>query len=169
MITVYHGSTFIVEKPLVTIGRKNLDFGQGFYVTRLQEQAKNWALIMQTLRFSDKALINKYEFDWDAVNAEKFNVLSFDIYNSEWLNFIANSRNGKRPWDGYDLIEGGIANDKVIDTVEAYLNRDINVETALGRLAYVKPNNQISILNQSIIDKYLHFVGFDLITEKNSK
>ena len=30
---VYHGSTQAVEYPLVGVGRENLDFGKGFYVT----------------------------------------------------------------------------------------------------------------------------------------
>ena len=40
MITVFHGSVVEVDKPLVKLGRKNLDFGQGFYVTDLRDQAK---------------------------------------------------------------------------------------------------------------------------------
>ena len=43
MLTVYHGATCIVEKPLCHIGRDNLDFGKGFYVTDLKEQAISWA------------------------------------------------------------------------------------------------------------------------------
>ena len=36
---LYHGSNVIVEHPLVSIGRKDLDFGPGFYLTPLFEQA----------------------------------------------------------------------------------------------------------------------------------
>ena len=43
MIIVFHGSVVEVDKPLVKLGRKNLDFGQGFYVTDLREQAVRWA------------------------------------------------------------------------------------------------------------------------------
>ena len=39
---LYHGSTQIIEKPLVSYGRENLDFGKGFYTTNIQEQAENW-------------------------------------------------------------------------------------------------------------------------------
>lgn len=42
-ITVYHGSTEKVENPNCRFGRKHLDFGQGFYVTNLREQAVAWA------------------------------------------------------------------------------------------------------------------------------
>ena len=30
---VFHGTTLIVDTPLVGVGRKNLDFGEGFYLT----------------------------------------------------------------------------------------------------------------------------------------
>ena len=39
---LYHGSTVIVEKPLVSYGRDNLDFGKGFYTTSMQSQAEKW-------------------------------------------------------------------------------------------------------------------------------
>ena len=43
MITLYHGSYIAVPSPLVGLGRKKVDFGQGFYLTNLHEQAKAWA------------------------------------------------------------------------------------------------------------------------------
>ena len=45
MRRVYHGGIEIVEQPLVHIGRDNLDFGKGFYVTNVLKQAKIWAQI----------------------------------------------------------------------------------------------------------------------------
>lgn len=41
MITLYHGTYLAIQNPLAKIGRKNLDFGPGFYLTRIEEQAKN--------------------------------------------------------------------------------------------------------------------------------
>lgn len=38
MLTVCHGATCIVERPLCHAGRPNLDFGQGFYITDLKDQ-----------------------------------------------------------------------------------------------------------------------------------
>lgn len=40
MLKVYHGSYCKVEKPETAKGRGNLDFGKGFYITDIQEQAK---------------------------------------------------------------------------------------------------------------------------------
>ena len=37
MTTLFHGSFISIEHPLVNVGRKKLDFGPGFYLTRLQK------------------------------------------------------------------------------------------------------------------------------------
>ena len=37
---LYHGSTVIVDKPLVSYGRDNLDFGKSFYTTSMQSQVE---------------------------------------------------------------------------------------------------------------------------------
>lgn len=37
-ITVYHGGTERVDVPICRLGRENLDFGRGFYVTDIKEQ-----------------------------------------------------------------------------------------------------------------------------------
>ena len=49
MLTVYHGSTYRVEQPLAGVCRPNLDFGVGFYLTDLKEQAVRWALFAQLI------------------------------------------------------------------------------------------------------------------------
>ena len=139
MRKVYHGSIETVEQPLVHIGRDNLDFGKGFYVTDVLNQAKN-----------------HYLFDFDKAIAE-FRHKKFERYDAEWLHFIVDCRSGKTVWKDFDFIEGGVANDSVIDTVESFISGMIDEEKALGLLAQHRPNNQICILNQRIIDTCLRF------------
>lgn len=38
---VYHGSNMIINHPDVYHSYRNLDFGRGFYVTTVKEQAEN--------------------------------------------------------------------------------------------------------------------------------
>lgn len=38
-MTLYHASTLCIDKPDVLHSRDNLDFGKGFYLTSLYEQA----------------------------------------------------------------------------------------------------------------------------------
>ena len=113
-ITLYHGSTLSIEHPLAKVGRADLDFGRGFYLTSLRSQAEQWAARVQLLRASTTAWINVYEFDMDAAIKAVFKLLRFDAYDQHWLNFIVASRNGKQPWKDYDIIEGGVANDRAL-------------------------------------------------------
>lgn len=41
---VYHGSIEIIKNPDVVHSKKFLDFGQGFYLTTFESQAKKWRL-----------------------------------------------------------------------------------------------------------------------------
>ena len=156
-IILFHGSTQIVETPLVIKGRDNLDFGKGFYLTSYREQAQQWALRLKTLRHAKTVWVNEYTFDLEKALSMGFKRLQMPTYNEEWLNFIAASRHGEQPWLGFDIIEGGVANDKVVDAVEAYIAGLADVDHTLNKLSYAKPNNQICLLNQSLIDSCLTF------------
>lgn len=155
IIEVFHGGTEVIEHPLVSAGRPGLDFGQGFYVTVMRDQAQLWADRMARQRRT-KGVLSVYTLDMKALRA-KYSYQFFPHYDSDWLNFIANSRTGKRPWEGYDCIEGGIANDRVIDMVEAYIAGTVTADFALAELSKHQPNHQICILNQQAIDECLHF------------
>lgn len=152
---VYHGSTFRVESPLVGVGRDDLDFGKGFYITDLKGQASRWARRLSANR-GQEAVLNVYEFDIESARAE-YRCLRFPNYDKEWLQFIAANRRGEERWRGYDMIEGGVANDRVAVTLELYMNDYISEEEALGRLSAQVPNNQICITNQDIVNAYLIF------------
>ena len=153
---LYHGGTEAVMHPDCKMGRPDLDFGQGFYVTLLQEQAEGFARRKARDRKS-KPVISVYEFDYDAA-IKDCAYLNFEFYNEAWLDFVVESRSGLKPWTSYDIVEGGVANDRVIDTVELYTIGILDKASALGRLSEHQPNHQICILNQEILDKYLKFV-----------
>ena len=154
---VYHGSTLCVENPLVGVCRDNLDFGKGFYLTDICEQAISWAKRVAIIYNKPNAYLNKYELDYETI-CRNYRILSFETYNETWLDFVMASRRGERRWSDYDIIEGGIANDRVFNTIELYFNGLTDKGEALKRLSYEQPNNQICLLNQSLIDKYLHFI-----------
>ena len=153
---VYHGTTMIVDAPLVGIGRRNLDFGLGFYVTDIEEQAISWAT--RPINGAKPNILNKYEFEIEDVLSAGYRYKKFDAYDSEWLDFVVENRRGGMAWKDYDIIEGGIANDRVFNTIELYDAGLITKEEALTRLKYEKTNNQICIITQQIVDDYLHFV-----------
>ena len=131
MLTVYHGSTSCVETPLAGVCRANLDFGVGFYVTDFRSQAERWALRVAGLRNASDAVLNVYHLDNEAVDAADYCRLRFDSYDAAWLDFVAACRRGYDLWKAYDLIEGGVADDRVVRTVDLYLRGDYTREEAL--------------------------------------
>lgn len=160
MIKLFHGSYLTIQTPLVKLGRKKVDFGQGFYLTKIYKQAESWARIIAE-RKSRNTLptISTYTLDDDAIKAERYNIKIFDNYNIEWLEYVVDCRRGGVLQQQFDMVEGGVANDNVIDTVEDYENGIITAEQALGQLRYKAVNHQICILNQEIVDKYLTFIS----------
>ena len=66
-------------------------------------------------------------------------------------------------YNRYDIIEGGIANDKVFNTVELFFDGLIDKTEALKRLRYEKPNWQMWFKKQLIIDRYLTYKGSEQI------
>lgn len=157
MLTVYHGSTYCVEQPLAGICRPNLDFGIGFYVTDMREQASRWALRTADVRHETEAWLNSYSLDIKTCRSS-YRYLHFDQYNADWLDFVVDCRKGGIRWQAYDIIEGGIADDRVIRTIDLYMRGDYTRDEALTRLIHQEANNQICIINQEVIDNHLRFI-----------
>lgn len=156
MTTLYHGSYTVVQQPQTTLGRRCLDFGKGFYLTNIRQQAEHWAqLVTERKTRNGVAKLNVYLFDESL--ARQYRWLQFDEYNLEWLDYVVACRNGEDIWQQYDVVEGGVANDNVIDTVEDYTQGIITAEQALGQLRYKPVNHQLCIINQKVIDSCLHF------------
>lgn len=152
---VYHGSYCIVDNPDIRYSREALDFGKGFYLTNIKEQAINWSKKFKIR--GKKAYLNIYELDLDKIE-KVYRIKLFSNYDNEWLDFILECRNGSAIYNNYDILIGGIADDRVYNTMELYVDNLISKEEALKRLKYYKPNNQICIVNQDIIDLHLKFV-----------
>lgn len=156
---VFHGGTSTVEQPRADAGRANLDFGLGFYVTDIRKQAEDWATKVAGHR-NLLPVINKYELNREATLAD-FRCKVFTEYDGEWLDFIVASRLGQKPWQEFDYIEGGVADDRVVDTINLYMADLMSRDKALERLSEHRPNNQMCLLSQQLIDKYLIFHGAD--------
>ena len=103
-------------------------------------------------------IVNSYELNMEKVQRE-FSCKTFPEYDVQWLQFIVENRLGMDNGMAFDLVEGGIADDRVIDTVEAYMAGMMPLEIALRNLAMHRPNNQICIRNQRIVDTCVEFAG----------
>lgn len=144
---LYHGSYVEIAKPDLKHSRSNVDFGFGFYTTPLYEQAAKWCEKFK--RRGREGIISCYDFDESAY--ESLKTLKFDSYSEDWLDFILNCRSGKDTTD-YDIVIGGVANDKVFNTVELFFDGLIDKKEAISRLRYEKPNLQICFRTEKALE-----------------
>ncbi len=168
MIRLYHGSYMSIPAPLTGVGRKELDFGPGFYVTRMREQAERWANRVCVIRAKTTPILSIYDFDEEKLPPNT-KILNLQRYDRNWLDFITSSRRGKEPWKYYDIVEGGVANDQVIDTVEDYFSGRITAEQAIGQLRFASPTHQMCIRNQDIVDRCLRFLDCVIMPMKGGE
>ena len=122
----------------------------GSEVKNLHERAVSYARRFR--RRNQDAWLNSYEFDY---NPSHWKIRRFDSYDGDWLEFISNCRAGNDGTD-YDMVIGGVADDKVIRTLDRYFEGEITAEHALGILIYEKPNIQYCIRSQAMLNECLN-------------
>ena len=149
---LYHGSRQIVEYPEIRKAKYNKDFYFGFYCTKYKNQAERWAS-----RYGRQGYLNTYHYTPNP----KLNYLDFPEMTEEWLDFILTCRSGHDTSD-YDIVEGGVANDKVFNTVELFFDGLIDKKEAIKRLRYEKPNLQICFRTEKALS-LLHFEGSETL------
>ena len=139
LLTIYHGSKQIIEKPVFGEGRKTNDFGLGFYCTESSDFAKEWAVSSLRDGFS-----NRYTLDTEFMSVLRLNGPEYTILN--WMAVLVAHRlfpirtpvarraknylieNFGINVNAYDLIIGYRADDSYFDFAEAFLNNTITVE-----------------------------------------
>ena len=170
-ITIYHGSQRIVAVPTFGEGRKNNDFGLGFYCTESNDLAKEWAVSSLRDGFS-----NRYTLDTEFLNILRLNNPDYTILN--WMAVLVEHRlfTIKTPVAGrakqylidhfrvnvnaYDLIIGYRANDSYYDYAEAFLNNGITVEQLSRAMQLGKLGEQIVLKSKFAFSK-IKYEGFE--------
>ena len=142
----------IVEHPDTQHSRKYLDFGRGFYLTTIHEQAVRYA--QRFKRRGQSAWLNIYEL---SDHLEPWNIKKFESYDKEWLDFVAKCRNGENVGN-YDMVIGGIANDRVILTLDRYFAGELSQEETLGLLKFERPNIQYCIRSEKMLKESLTYI-----------
>ena len=84
-MTIYHGSEEIIEHPVFGAGRKNNDFGVGFYCTEDKDLAKEWAVSSLHDGFA-----NRYTLDTEYLNILHLNSAEYTILN--WIAVLVEHR-----------------------------------------------------------------------------
>ena len=171
-ITLFHGSEKIVETPVFGEGKKNNDFGLGFYCTESEALAKEWAV--SSLR---DGLSNRYTLDTEYLNILNLNSSDYTILN--WIAVLVEHRlfSIKTPvahraerylidnfginTNAYDLITGYRADDSYFDYAESFLNNGISVEQLARAMRLGKLGEQV-VLKSKFAFSRIQFEGFDV-------
>ncbi len=139
---IYHGSTEQVELPEIREPNRTLDYGVGFYLTSSREQAESWV----RRKFKGDVLrgwLNVYEY-LPEIESD-LSVLSFDIPDEQWLDFVMANRMNKDFTHDYDIVKGPVANDRVYASFALYEAGLLNKQTLISELKTYKLVNQILI------------------------
>ena len=153
---LFHGGFAAVAQPDLAHSRKAVDFGPGFYVTPIYEQAKRWS--EKRKRRFGVATVSRYEFDESA--AMELRVLKFESYSEAWLDFIVKCRSGNDD-SLWDVVSGGVANDKVFDTLEAFFDGFATKAQTIDKLRMETPNVQLCFRTAAL--DTLRFIGSEQI------
>jgi len=142
IITVYHGSDKIIEKPEFGKGHIYNDYGRGFYLTFNKDLAGEWAV----LRTGFNGYVNEYELNLTGMNVLDTNDIALETLMAiliknrdiDFAEVFVDNRNlfiEKYDMDisGYDVIRGMRANDRFYSYMRGFITGLITKE-AVGRL-----------------------------------
>ncbi len=136
---LYHGSNVTVEKPKIIKSKRNLDFGNGFYLTSDLDQAIKWSFTTTMRRKKGNKSVSVYNYNEN----NNLKILKFDSPNTEWLHFVSLNRKRLYEENNYDIIIGPVANDNTMPVINDYLNNVYNEEEAIKRLLTQNLKDQI--------------------------
>ena len=102
---LYHGSNMAIDTIDLDKCRPYKDFGKGFYLTDIQEQAQRMAA--RTARmFKGDPTLTAFEFDLkEVMRASGLKVRIFEKPDREWAKFVMSNRdiNTVQPCHDYDI------------------------------------------------------------------
>lgn len=132
---LYHTGFQVIQTPDVHYGRKNADFGQGFYLTSDAEFAHRWA----RQRMGEKTIVNTYAFDEEGLTVHRF------CRDAAWFDYLSGNRRLRPDTLAADVIIGPIANDTLYDTFGIITSGFLKPEDAMRLLLIGPEYTQIAL------------------------
>ena len=163
-MVLYHGSTKVLEKPVLGIGNPKNDYGLGFYCTENLELAKEWTSTERNDGFA-----NRYEIDMEGLRILHLNKSPYHILN--WLSILLENRtfvlsqglpsearaylleHFLPEYDAYDLIIGYRADDSYFSFANAFLNNTISLEQLRRAMFLGKLGEQVVLRNKKAFSR----------------
>ena len=168
IITLYHGSTKIIEKPEFGIGNIRNDYGLGFYCTESLELAKEWASSSRAGGFANAYSLDVTELSILNLSSPEYSVL-------DWLAVLVDNRIFSIPAplaaeardyirsqflpdiSLYDAIRGFRADDSYFTFAMDFLNSAISLRQLGHAMSLGELGEQFMLKSQKSFD-LLHFI-----------
>lgn len=157
---LYHGTNLDIEKIELSKCRLYKDFGTGFYLTEIEEQAEKMAKRVSRI-YGGNPIINVYEVQDDYLDNPLLNIKLFGTDPTpEWAQFVMNNRNKEfANYESsecntdckYDIVSGPIANDDMALLFRQYQNNLITFDVLTEGLTFREVTNQISFHTERAI------------------
>lgn len=149
ILHLFHTGFQVIEKPDITIGRRNADFGRGFYLSENEEFSRRWARERKGLT----TYLNTYKLDPAGLNIKQL------TGDEEWFGYIcANRANKPDAFADYDVVIGPIANDTIYDTWGIITSGLLKEDQALRLLMTGPVYEQTAIKTEKAVS-LLQFTG----------
>lgn len=141
---LYHGSNTEIKTIDLAKCKPYKDFGQGFYLTEIEEQAVQMARRTTSI-YGGEAVVTHFEFDEVSVLKDtSLSIKRFDKPNEEWALFVmANrGREQKHPTHNYDIVIGPVADDTIATLFRNFEDGIIDLPMLANGLKYKKISSQ---------------------------
>jgi hypothetical protein len=163
----YHGTNILIGEIDIRRSRLRTDFGKGFYVGTNLGEARKWAASQSMLHETPTVIRYTLSDVIFNLNDNSLRRLWFSAPTVEWLDFVRDNRRlvapdslQKEPRHDYDVVYGPVANDKVVDVVDDYIDGKVTADEAIARVRVIKSVYQISFhtalslsyINQSLTE-----------------
>lgn len=150
---LYHGSNILIDGINLAMCRPYKDFGKGFYMTDIKEQAEKMALRVARI-YGGNPVVNIFEIDDDFKNVPNIKIKDFgEQTTEEWAKFVMNNRDRTfadiqnvlcNMDNKYDIVIGPVADDNMALLFRQYANEIIDFSTLLKGMIYKKTSSQYS-------------------------
>lgn len=167
---LYHGSNRDIKAIDLAMCRPYKDFGRGFYLTIMKEQAEKMATRVARI-YGGQPVLNVFEVDDLFLESDVLCIKNFGTETSEkWARFVMNNRSRtftdfSSPEcncdNKYDVVIGPIANDDMAVLFRQYENGIISFENMVSGMVYKETTNQYSFHTERAVS-LLKKVGISL-------
>ncbi len=144
MLQLFHAGYDEIKVPDIHRGRKNADFGQGFYLSDNYEFASRWV----RKKSGAEIIVNSYELDETGLKIKTFE------RDDEWFRYVfSNRRSMSDDLADMDIIIGPIANDTIYNTLGIMTSGFLSDDEAVELLCVGPLYKQIVIKSQVAADR----------------